>query len=115
MKLITIGGAGGQTDPLLIRLADLSRTQHDPLLAKTRKLLRKEYNFSRNPKRRFDVPCIYSDEQQVYPTAEGEVCRTRPDDGGGGGLHCGGFGSAVTVTSTFGMVAVSYVLKQLAK
>jgi len=115
IKLITIGGAGGQIDPLLIRLADLSRTQHDPLLAKTRKLLRKEYNFSRNLKRRFDVPCVYSDEQQVYPNGAGEVCHTRPEDVGGAGLHCGGFGSATTVTCTFGMVAVSHVLKQLAK
>ncbi len=114
IKLITIGGAGGQTDPLLIRLTDLSRTQHDPLLAKTRKLLRKEYGFSRNLKRRFDVPCVYSDEQQVYPTGEGEVCQARSESGGSG-LNCGGFGSATAVTCTFGMVAVSHVLKQLAK
>ncbi|MCW8947150.1 MAG: tRNA threonylcarbamoyladenosine dehydratase, partial [Sedimenticola sp.] len=74
IRLITVGGAGGQTDPLKVRLTDLYKTQHDPLLAKTRKLLRKEYGFSSNPKRKFDVPCVYSDEQQVYPDGKGAVC-----------------------------------------
>ena len=31
------------------------------------------------------------------------------------GLRCGGYGSAVTVTATFGMVAVAEVLKRLGK
>ncbi len=115
IRIITIGGAGGQTDPLKIRLADLSRTQHDPLLAKTRKLLRKEYNFPRNAKRRFDVPCVYSDEQQVYPDGDGGVCQARPGNGPDGGLHCGGFGSAMTVTASFGLVAVSHVLEKIRK
>jgi len=114
LRLITIGGAGGQTDPLLVRLSDLSRTQYDPLLAQTRKLLRREYNFPRDLKRPFDIACVYSDEHQVYPTAEGEVCQAKPE-GGNSGLHCGGFGSAMAVTCTFGMVAVSHVLKQLTK
>ena len=42
LKLITVGGAGGQRDPTRIRVADLSRTEHDALLSKTRKLLRYE-------------------------------------------------------------------------
>ncbi|TVO78672.1 MAG: tRNA cyclic N6-threonylcarbamoyladenosine(37) synthase TcdA [Sedimenticola selenatireducens] len=114
IRLITVGGAGGQTDPLKVRLTDLYKTQHDPLLAKTRKLLRKEYGFSSNPKRKFDLPCVYSDEQQVYPDGKGAVCSEKPAGGTqGSGLHCGGFGSAMTVTSTFAMVATAHVLKKL--
>lgn len=115
IRLITVGGAGGQTEPLKIRLTDLYKTQHDPLLAKTRKLLRKAYGFPKNPQRRFDVPCVYSDEQPLYPDGRGEVCRVKPEGGGvGTGLHCGGFGSAMTVTATFAMVATAHVLKRLA-
>lgn len=113
VPIITIGGAGGQKDPTRIRLADLSRTEQDPLLSKTRKLLRREFGFSSNPKRRFDIPAIYSTEQQVYPTAEGAVCLDRPT-AIEGSLNCGGYGSAMTVTATFAMAAVSHVLGRLA-
>ncbi|MCW8905618.1 MAG: tRNA cyclic N6-threonylcarbamoyladenosine(37) synthase TcdA [Sedimenticola sp.] len=115
IRLLTVGGAGGQVDPLKIRLADLYRTQHDPLLAKTRKLLRKEYGFPSNPKRRFDIACVYSDEQPCYPDGEGGVCSVKPEGGGSaGGLHCGGFGSVMSVTAGFAMVATAHVLKRLA-
>jgi tRNA A37 threonylcarbamoyladenosine dehydratase len=32
-----------------------------------------------------------------------------------GSLNCGGFGSVTTVTASFGLVAVSHVLKKLAQ
>ncbi len=115
IKIITVGGAGGQTDPTLIKTADLSRTAHDGLLSKVRKLLRTNYNFPRNLRRRFDIPCVYSEEQLVWPTSDGHVCAQKPGDANASGLSCeGGFGSVMTVTATFGMVAVSYVLKRLA-
>ena len=53
LPLVTVGGAGGQTDPTRIRVADLSRTEHDALFSKTRKLLRSDYGFPENLKRRF--------------------------------------------------------------
>ncbi|QYZ64874.1 MAG: sulfur acceptor protein CsdL [Gammaproteobacteria bacterium (ex Lamellibrachia satsuma)] len=112
--LITIGGAGGQTDPTRICLADLSRTRQDPLLAKTRKLLRREYGYpAAESKRRFHVPSVYSTENLTYPDETGGVCDTKPGRGEGS-LNCGGYGSAMTVTATFGLVAVSHVLKVLA-
>ncbi len=111
-RLITVGGAGGQTDPTRIRLADLSRTEQDPLLSKTRKLLRRDYGFPANSKRRFEVPAVYSTEQPIFPTAEGGVCLDRPT-AMEGSLNCGGFGSVMTVTASFGMVAVAHVLKKL--
>lgn len=113
VRIITVGGAGGQIDPTQIRLADLSRSEQDPLLSKTRKLLRREYGFPANTKRRFEVPCVYSLEQQRYPSPEGEVCMDRPGSLEGS-LNCAGYGSAMTVTASFGLVAVSHVLKRLA-
>jgi len=112
IKLITVGGAGGKLDPLRIQQVDLYRTEHDPLLAKTRRLLRRDYNFPRNLKRRFDVPCVYSDEQPRFPNGEGEVCHVK--SAGDSSLNCGGYGSATAITATFGFVAVAHVLKKLA-
>ncbi len=114
IPVITVGGAGGQTDPTRIRLADLSRSEQDPLLAKCRKLLRKEYGFSSNTKRRFNIPCVFSSEQQCYPDAQGDVCLERPSDIESS-LNCGGYGSVMTVTASFGLVAVSYVLRRISE
>ena len=111
LPLITVGGAGGQTDPTRIRVADLSRTEHDVLLSRTRRLLRSDYGFPVNPQRRFAVPCVYSLEQLHYPDDSGGVSREKP---GSGGLSCaGGLGSVATVTAAFGLVAASHVLNKL--
>ncbi len=115
IKIITLGGAGGQRDPSKIRLGDLARSQHDPLLARVRKELRQHYHFSRNPQRRFEVPCVWSDEQLGFPTAYGEISAQRPADTAAGGLSCaGGLGSVMTVTASFALFAVSHVLEKLA-
>ncbi|MEZ5476088.1 MAG: tRNA cyclic N6-threonylcarbamoyladenosine(37) synthase TcdA [Thiolinea sp.] len=114
IRIITLGGAGGQRDPGKIRLGDLARSQHDPLLARVRKQLRQEYHFSRNPKRRFEVPCVWSEEQMLFPTAEGGLSPQRPEDGSGSSLSCaGGLGSLMTVTASFALFAVSHVLEKL--
>jgi tRNA A37 threonylcarbamoyladenosine dehydratase len=114
IPVITVGGAGGQIDPTRIKLADLSRSEQDPLLAKCRKLLRREYGFPTNTKRRFDIPCVYSTEQQRYPDNLGSVCMDRPS-AIESSLNCGGYGSAMTVTASFGLVAVSYVLRRISE
>ncbi len=111
-RVLTVGGAGGQVDPQKLVTGDLSRTEHDPLLARTRKLLRKEYGFTANPRRRFDVPCVYSAEQPRYPAADGAAC-DRPPGGGIRGLGCAGYGSVVTVTASFGLFAAACVLNRL--
>jgi tRNA A37 threonylcarbamoyladenosine dehydratase len=114
-RIITVGGAGGQTDPGRIRVVDLSRTEHDALFSKTRKLLRSDYGFTRNLKRRFDVPCVYSEENPLFPGSDGTISAARPDQQSLGGLTCaGGLGSAMTVTASFGLVAAAHVLRKLA-
>lgn len=121
IKLITTGGAGGQVDPGKIRQVDLSRTKQDVLLAKTRKLLRQDYGFPRNPKRCFGIPCVYSDEQLVYPDGKGGLSASRPVDvkgeaGSSNALNCaGGLGSITHVTASFGFLVAAQVLNSLAK
>lgn len=116
IKIITLGGAGGQTNPCLIQVSDLSKTEHDPLLSKTRKLLRQDYGFTKNVKRRFSIPCVFSSEHLKYPLSSGEISNDKPTgDASLTDLSCaGGIGSSVMVTATFGFVAVAYVLKKIA-
>ena len=116
LPLTVTGAAGGQTDPTRIKVADLTRTEHDPLLAKVRSRLRRDHGFSRNPKRRFSVECVYSDEQLVYPGQDGEVCHTKPGAGESTRLDCeSGFGAATFVTGSFGFVAASRALARLTR
>jgi len=115
LPITVTGGAGGQSDPTRVRVADLTRTEHDPLLAKVRSKLRRDFGFSRNPKRRFGVECVYSDEQLVYPGEDGEVCLQKPAPGQATRLDCAaGFGAVSVVTGTFGFVAAGRVLTRLA-
>lgn len=113
IRLITIGGAGGQTDPTRIEIRDLSRTEQEPLLAKVRKRLRNEYGFPRGPKNKFGIDAVFSTEPLLMP--QGEQACSLDEQGGVTGLNCAGFGSAMTVTASFGLVAVSKVLRCLAQ
>lgn len=106
-SVITVGGAGGQRDAARVQVSDLRKTEQDPLLARTRKLLRQDYGFPSNPKRRFGVPCVWSDEPQAAPAGD---CDTNPE----GSLNCAGYGACMAVTATFGLVAAGHVVNRLA-
>jgi tRNA A37 threonylcarbamoyladenosine dehydratase len=110
IPLITAGGAGGQMDPTRIEIADLSRTVQDPLLSKVRSLLRKEYGFTRDPKKKFGIPAVFSSEPLRYPE-NGAACDEAPTLAG---LNCAGYGSSVCVTAPFGLFAASEVLRHIA-
>ena len=113
--IITTGAAGGRRDPTRIQVADLARTEHDPLVARLRAQLRKEYDFPRGPKQHFGVECVFSTEPIVRP-ASGQACDIdeSPQQGAAPqGLNCAGYGSAVMVTATFGMVAAARVVDRL--
>ena len=114
IKVITLGGAGGQIDPSRIKVSDLSMTSQDPLLSRTRKILRQQYNFSKTPKKRFSVPCVYSEEVQKYGMEDGTVSQDKPTDKSMSLSCAGGLGSCTTVTATFALFAVAEVLKKLA-
>ncbi len=112
IPIITVGGAGGMTDPTQVQVRDLSRTDNDPLAAKVRQTLRRDHNFSRNPKRYFGVECVFSAEQKRYPKADGSVGHEKPGIHGLS-LDCSlGYGAASFVTATFGFVAASRVINK---
>ena len=116
IKVMTIGGAGAQQDPLKITVGDLSRTWQDPLSAKVRNELRRNYRFSKNPKRRFGVECVYSTEQLVYPNPDGSVSYEKQSRESSARLDCAqGLGAAVVVTATFGMTAAARVINWIVK
>ncbi|EAR27991.1 tRNA cyclic N6-threonylcarbamoyladenosine(37) synthase TcdA [Pseudoalteromonas tunicata] len=113
IPVFTTGGAGGQSDPSQIQYGDVAKTTQDPLLAKVRYLLRKKYNFSDNPKRKFGVDCVFSTEQLTYPMADGSVCQAKQQADGSLSMDCAnGFGSLTMVTGTFGFFAASKAIKK---
>ncbi len=118
LPLVTVGSAGGRTDPTQVRVRDLSRTEHDAMLSLVRKKLRGEFGFPKNADRYFGVPAVYSLENVRYPQADGSVCGIRPQLGKDAALKldCGaGLGAATHVTGAFAFAAVGKVLERLLK
>lgn len=120
LPVITIGGAGGQTDPSQIAICDLSKTYQDPLLAKVRNQLRRDHNFPRadvkTRKQKFGIDAVYSTQQLVYPDAQGNVCHAKQSHDGAMRLDCsGGFGAATHVTASFAFFAVGRAIDKLLK
>jgi tRNA A37 threonylcarbamoyladenosine dehydratase len=104
IPIVTTGGAGGRTDPTRIRIDDLSRTTQDALASKLRAKLRKDYGFTRDAKKKFGVPCVFSDEQNHRP-ASADFCVDAS-----AGLACAGYGSSMAVTAGFGLAATAHGL-----
>jgi tRNA A37 threonylcarbamoyladenosine dehydratase len=104
IPVICAGGAGGRKDPSLARITDLARTTHDSLLQRVRKKLRDEFGFPRGSKELFGVPCVFSME----PSSEAEDVVDRR-----GGCDTA-YGTASFVTGTFGFLAASHVVTQIA-
>lgn len=102
VKLVVSGGVGGKIDPMQIRVDDLREVSQDPLLARLRHKLR-EKNINQALKEKFHMKCVYSIEPLKMATA----CQS--------GLNCGGYGSAVVVTATVGMIMAAEALKIIAK
>lgn len=113
LPVVTTGAAGGRRDPTRIQVADLARTEHDPLAARLRAQLRKSYNFPRGSKQNFGVDCVFSIEPIVRPENAALACdidAAPPDHISLQGLNCAGYGSAVAVTASFGMAAAARVI-----
>ncbi|MCY1288574.1 tRNA threonylcarbamoyladenosine dehydratase [compost metagenome] len=88
--------------------------------------LRKQWGFTRDPKKKFGIAAVYSDEPLQYPEPEQQACEideAPPHDGHAGhpvasgpqGLACAGFGSSVAVTAVFGFVAASAAIGAIAR
>ena len=105
-SFITVGAAGGKRHAHKVEIDDLSSTTHDPLLAKLRYELRKEYGAARQGK--IGIDTVFSRESVAQPAASTQT--PQPDSS----LNCHGYGSVVSVTATFGICAAGWLLDKIA-
>lgn len=106
------GSAGGQIDPSKIRSGDLSESVQDPLLARIRNVLRKNYKFAAHGKK-MKVNVVFSLEEikksKNSKQNQGQTCDFSAP------LACSGFGSSMIITNTFAMFLVAKALNYLSK
>lgn len=102
LKLIVAGGAGAKTDASLSQVADLRDVYQDPLLARLRQNLRNK-NINRALNAKFGIRCVFVAQPPI-----GANCQM-------GGLHCGGYGSAMVVTANVGLLMAGEALQCLAR
>jgi tRNA A37 threonylcarbamoyladenosine dehydratase len=112
LPIVTTGAAGGKMDPCRIERADLAQVAHDPLLARTRTLLRREHGFppggkGQRPGAAFGIPAIYSAEPVQKPVVARDARHGKPLQPG---LSCAGYGSSVCVTASMGFAAAALAL-----
>lgn len=99
--LIVVGAAGGKRRPQAVEVDDLAAATHDPLLASLRQRLRQRHGAAR--KGPIGLRCVFSREPVLMPP--GDACDVEAN------LNCHGYGSTVSVTATFGMVAAQIALE----
>lgn len=98
--LVVAGAAGGKRRPQAIEVADLAEVTHDPLLASLRQRLRQKHGAARQGA--IGLRCVFSREAVAVPT---QACDVEAN------LNCHGYGSTVTVTAAFGLVAAQVALE----
>jgi len=103
---VSVGAAGGKRIAQRVDVEDLAAVTHDPLLASLRQRLRREHGAARQG--RMGLRCVFSREPVAAPA---QACEA--DAGSDGTLNCQGYGSSVTVTATFGLVAAGEAIAQL--
>jgi tRNA threonylcarbamoyladenosine dehydratase len=115
--LICVGAAGGKRKPQLVEVGDLSEATHDPLLAKLRYQLRRNARTDSAPSKpaakppKLGLTCVFSREAVAPPQVD--ACAIDANTTADSSLNCHGYGSLVTVTATFGMVAAQAALDAL--
>ncbi len=100
--LVVVGAAGGKRLAQAVEVADLAEATHDPLLASLRQRLRQQHGAAR--KGAIGLRCVFSREPVAMPALD-EACDVEAN------LNCHGYGSTVSVTATFGMVAAQVALE----
>ena len=100
--LVVVGAAGGKRRAQAVEVADLAEATHDPLLASLRQRLRQQHGAAR--KGAIGLRCVFSREPVAMPALK-DACDVEAN------LNCHGYGSTVSVTATFGMVAAQVALE----
>jgi tRNA A37 threonylcarbamoyladenosine dehydratase len=112
---VSVGAAGGKRQAHRVDLADLAEVTHDPLLAQLRYRLRRQHGAPRDKK--IGLSCVFSREPVLQPATQPVLQCESPGAAApahDSSLNCHGYGSVVSVTSTFGLVAAGWVLDQIA-
>lgn len=104
--IVVCGAAGGRTDPLRLRCADLAAITGDALLASVRARLRRQHGFPRAGAGAFGVQALYSDEPPVRRHAA-TMCAP------GAPLGCAGYGSMASVTGAMGFAAAAQAIASI--
>jgi tRNA A37 threonylcarbamoyladenosine dehydratase len=112
--VLTVGSAGGRRDATRIKVSDLGGSHGDELLRQVRKKLRRDYGFAKGEGNLYGIPCVSTQEQPVFPWADG-TCSKEPEEGSNLKLDCAtGFGTAVFITGAFGFAAAGEIVRRVA-
>ena len=118
IRIVSSMGAAAKVDPTMVRVADLSATKMCPLARHLRKYLRRNHDLDAS--KFVGLPVVYSEETPAEPQGlayDDGVFRCVCPSGTNGLNDCDHKhridGSVAYVTSVFGMVAASVVVKTL--
>ena len=117
IPVVTVTGSGARLDPTQVRVADISKTRHDPLARVIRKeLARRGFDTSKH----LGLPVVFSEEEILQPHApswdeEGFrcVCPHAEDSPHACEKRRMIYGTASFVTAAFGMAATSVAVKDI--
>lgn len=115
IPLITVGGAGGKIDPLLIRTSDLNHTSNDTLLKQVRRSLKLDWGWDKSESKNWGIQAVYSIERSKFLDSNGSL-QFVPDLKMNRGISCtDGIGTTSWITGTFGFMAASLAVQTLVK
>lgn len=119
IPIITSTGSGGRMDPTRVKMTDLADTQNDPLAKAVRRILREQYEFSKEGQ--WGIPAVYSDEppqkpmELTYDKGQGFKCVC--PQGQNEFFNCDNrnliLGNSSFVTGAFGLACASHVVRSL--
>ncbi len=117
-RVLTIGAAGGRTDPSQIKVTDLGMAGQDILLQQVRRKLRKDYGYEKaddGKAAEMNVPAVFSTQKPFFLLPDGTCSVEQPTSAEPGvRLDCAdGFGALTHVTGSFGFAAAGAVLDSL--
>lgn len=121
IPVVTATGSGGRMDPTQLRIADLGRTEYDPLAREVRRILRSKHGFPPDEGALFGIQAVYSveppraPEELKYDGGKGFRCVCMNSDNPY--FQCDNrnliLGNASFVTGTFGLMCASAVVRGL--
>ena len=117
IPIVSVTGAGARLDPTQVRVADLSKTKHDPLARVIRKELSRR---GIETTKHVGLPVVYSEEpvrEPEIPTWDKDgfrcICPHAEDSPHACEKRRVIYGTASFVTAAFGMAATSVVIRNL--